>query len=171
MEKRARTLVVVQEGDLSFFCPYEPGAKEKMKADRNTDNRPTLSAFRAVFIFSFACGDSRKVSESPEGSLKPARRTTAPYPSPPKSDGAAQRPPSLPSPSQKRWAPARASNSYSSPPTITISFVAKAASTSPSISSPKNLSCFRITFTLGFVTGCFATKIVQQSSNGNIEVS
>ena len=113
MEKRARTLVVVQEGDLSFFCPYEPGAKEKMKADRNTDKRPTLSAFRAVFIFSFACGDSRKVSDSPEGSLKPARRTTAPYPSPPKSDGAAQRPPSLPSPSQKRWAPARASNSYS----------------------------------------------------------
>ena len=98
MEKRARTLVVVQEGDLSFFCPYEPGAKEKMKADRNTDNRPTLSAFRAVFIFSFACGDSRKVSDSPEGSLKPARRTTAAYPSPPKSDGAAQRPPSLPSP-------------------------------------------------------------------------
>ena len=79
MEKRARTLVVVQEGDLSFFCPYEPGAKEKMKADRNTDNRPTLSAFRAVFIFSFACGDSRKVSDFPEGSLKPARRTTAPY--------------------------------------------------------------------------------------------
>ena len=157
MEKRARTLVVVQEGDLSFFCPYEPGAKEKMKADRNTDNRPTLSAFRAVFIFSFACGDSRKVSDSPEGSLKPAPRTTAPYPSPPKSDGAAQRPPSL--------------HSYSSPPTITISFVAKAVSTSPSISSPKNLSCFRITFTLGFVTGCFATKIVQQSSNGNIEVS
>ena len=98
MEKRARTLVIVKEGDLSFFCPYEPGAKEKRKADRNTDNRPTLSAFRAVFIFSFACGDSRQVSDSPEGSLKPARRTTAPYPSPPKSDGAAQRPPSLPSP-------------------------------------------------------------------------
>lgn len=98
MEKRARTLVIVKEGDLSFFCPYEPGAKEKMKADRNTDNRPTLSAFRAVFIFSFACGDSRKVSDFPEGSLKPARRTTAPYTTPPKSDGAAQRPPSLPSP-------------------------------------------------------------------------
>ena len=155
---------------MSFFCPYEPGAKEKMKADRNTDNRPTLSAFRAVFIFSFACGDSRKVSDFPEGSLKPARRTTAPYTTPPKSDGAAQRPPSLPSP-PKSDGRARALKPYSSPPTITISFVAKAVSTSPSISSPKNLSCFRITFTLGFVTGCFATKIVQQSSNGNIEVS
>ena len=74
MEKRARTLVVVQEGDLSFFCPYEPGAKEKMKADRNTDNRPTLSAFRAVFIFSFACGDSRK-AKGPEAPT-PARRVT-----------------------------------------------------------------------------------------------
>ena len=59
---------------MSFFCPYEPGAKEKRKADRNTDNRPTLSAFRAVFIFSFACGDSRK-AKGPEA-LEPARRVT-----------------------------------------------------------------------------------------------
>ena len=80
---------------MSFFCPYEPGAKEKMKADRNTDNRPTLSAFRAVFIFSFACGDSRKVSDFPEGSLKPARRTTAPYTTPPKSDGRSPSPQTL----------------------------------------------------------------------------
>lgn len=110
---------------MSFFCPYEPGAKEKMKADRNTDNRPTLSAFRAVFIFSFACGDSRKVSDFPEGSLKPARRTTAPYTTPPKSDGAAQRPPEPTLSSQKRWAKPEPSNPTPLPPQ------------SPSPSSPK----------------------------------
>lgn len=101
MEKRARTLVIVKEGDLSFFCPYEPGAKEKRKADRNTDNRPTLSAFRASFyFFPFAHAATAAKFQIPPGgeSETPARRTTAPYPSPPKSDGAAQRPPSLPSP-------------------------------------------------------------------------
>ena len=32
-------------------------------------------------------------------------------------------------------------------------------------------SCLRITSTFGLVTGCFATKIVQQSSYGRIDVS
>ena len=44
------------------------------------------------------------------------------------------------------------------------SFVSSAVCTSSSIFSSRFFSCLRITFKFGFVTGCFATKIVQQSS-------
>ncbi len=48
--------------------------------------------------------------------------------------------------------------------TTISSFVSRAVCTSPSIFSSRFFSCFRITFRFGLVTGCFATKIVQQSS-------
>ena len=40
-----------------------------------------------------------------------------------------------------------------------------------SIQSARLISDFSILSTFGFVTGCFATKIVQQSSNGWIETA
>ena len=55
--------------------------------------------------------------------------------------------------------------------TTISSFVSRAVCTSPSIFSSRFFSCFRITFRFGLVTGCFATKIVQQSSYGRIDVS
>ena len=51
------------------------------------------------------------------------------------------------------------------------SAVLSAASISSSIFSASFSSDLRITFRFGFVTGCFATKIVQQSSYGRTEVS
>ena len=44
------------------------------------------------------------------------------------------------------------------------SFVSSAVCTSSSIFSSRFFSCLRITFRFGLVTGCFATKMVQQSS-------
>ncbi len=55
--------------------------------------------------------------------------------------------------------------------TTMTSLVSSAVLTISSIFSAKFSSCLRITFTFGFVTGCFATKIVQQSSKGKIDVS
>ena len=55
--------------------------------------------------------------------------------------------------------------------TTISSFVSRAVCTSPSIFSSRFFSCLRITFRFGLVTGCFATKIVQQSSYGRIDVS
>ena len=55
--------------------------------------------------------------------------------------------------------------------TTISSFVSRAVLTSPSIFSSRFFSCFRITFRFGLVTGCLATKIVQQSSKGRIDVS
>ena len=52
-----------------------------------------------------------------------------------------------------------------------ISVVFRAVSISSSIFSESFCSERRITLRFGFVTGCFATKMVQQSSNGWIEVS
>lgn len=66
MEKRARTLVV-QEGDLSFFCPYEPGAKEKMKADRNTDNRLHYLHSGQFLFFSLHAATAAKFQTSRRG--------------------------------------------------------------------------------------------------------
>ena len=42
--------------------------------------------------------------------------------------------------------------------------VSSAVCTSSSIFSSRFFSCLRITFRFGLVTGCFATKMVQQSS-------
>ena len=55
--------------------------------------------------------------------------------------------------------------------TTISSFVSRAVCTSSSIFSSRFFSCLRITFRFGLVTGCFATKMVQQSSKGRIEVS
>ena len=52
-----------------------------------------------------------------------------------------------------------------------ISVVSIAVCTSSSIFSSSFLSERLIAFRFGFVTGCLATKMVQQSSNGKIEVS
>ena len=56
-------------------------------------------------------------------------------------------------------------------PTVITSAVSTAVFTSSSIFSDRFSSDFSILSTFGFVTGCFATKIVQQSSNGWIYVS
>ena len=50
-----------------------------------------------------------------------------------------------------------------------ISSVANARSIIWSISSCRRISDLRIRSTLGLVTGCFATKVVQQSSYGRIQ--
>ena len=52
-----------------------------------------------------------------------------------------------------------------------ISLSATALDTIPSILSASFFSDASIFSILGFVTGCFATKIVQQSSKGWMEVS
>ena len=52
-----------------------------------------------------------------------------------------------------------------------ISVVFSAVSISSSIFSESFCSERRITLRFGFVTGCLATKIVQQSSNGCMDVS
>ncbi len=54
---------------------------------------------------------------------------------------------------------------------ITTSAVSIASFTSSSIFSLSFLSLRSMTSMIGFVTGCFATKIVQQSSYGRIDVS
>ena len=51
------------------------------------------------------------------------------------------------------------------------SLVSSAVFISSSIFSSSFFSEFLIFFKLGFVTGCFATKIVQQSSYGRTDVS
>ena len=55
--------------------------------------------------------------------------------------------------------------------TMIVSTVFTASANSSSIFSLKFSSDLRITSTFGLVTGCFATKIVQQSSYGRMEVS
>ena len=55
--------------------------------------------------------------------------------------------------------------------TIITSVVSIAVFISSSITSLSLSSDFLILFIFGFVTGCFATKIVQQSSYGRIDVS
>ena len=57
------------------------------------------------------------------------------------------------------------------PSTRITSTVSIAACIRSSIFSSSFFSSFFMTFKLGFVTGCFATKIVQQSSYGRIDVS
>ena len=55
--------------------------------------------------------------------------------------------------------------------TMIVSTVFTASANRSTIYSLKFSSDLRITSTYGFVTGCFATKIVQQSSYGRMEVS
>ena len=55
--------------------------------------------------------------------------------------------------------------------TTIFSVVSMAVFISSSITSSRLCSCCLIILRLGFVTGCLATNIVQQSSNGWIDVS
>ena len=55
--------------------------------------------------------------------------------------------------------------------TSIVSVVSIACFTSSSITSESSVSDFSMAERIGFVTGCFATKMVQQSSNGKIDVS
>ena len=56
-------------------------------------------------------------------------------------------------------------------PTHIVSVVSIAVCTSSSILSSRCVSLRLMILIFGFVTGCFATKIVQQSSKGWMEVS
>ena len=60
---------------------------------------------------------------------------------------------------------------YSSGSQLITSTVSMAVFISSSILSVSFSSDFLITLRFGFVTGCFATNMVQQSSNGKMEVS
>ena len=124
------------------------------------------------------CGKRAKPAEPQPGGQSTATLTGRATPS----SGTAP-PPLLPHPARKNPCGKRAKPAEPQPggrisgvslhyaSTTISSFVSRAVCTSPSIFSSRFFSCLRITFRFGLVTGCFATKIVQQSSYGRIDVS
>lgn len=110
---------------MSFFCPYEPGAKEKMKADRNTDNRPHIICIPGSFYFFLCMRRQPQSFRLPGGESEtcPADYRTLALSTQKRWGSAAPPEPTL-SP-QKRWAKPEPSNPTPLPPQ------------SPSPSSPK----------------------------------
>ncbi len=116
---------------------------------------------------------SQSTATSPGGQRpRAARRPPRFFPIPPGKTPAAsgQSPRSRSREANSQAATATTPSSPYASTTIS-SFVSRAVCTSPSIFSSRFFSCLRITFRFGLVTGCFATKIVQQSSYGRIDVS
>lgn len=154
-------------GGLSFCFSNEPCIRKGTDFEWETDRRSAYQAEPVPFLIWGECPTAR--GQRPRA----ARRPHASSPSSASKNPCGKRAkPAEPQPGGQQ--PGRHSHGpifphYAS--TTISSFVSRAVCTSPSIFSSRFFSCLRITFRFGLVTGCFATKIVQQSSYGRIDVS
>lgn len=148
-------------GGLSFCFSNEPCIRKGTDFEWETDRRSAYQAEPVPFLIWGECPTAR--GHRPRA----ARRPHASSPSSASKNPCGKR--AKPAEPQPGGRISGVSLHYAS--TTISSFVSRAVCTSPSIFSSRFFSCLRITFRFGLVTGCFATKIVQQSSYGRIDVS